>query len=120
MRHLIALALKFSLTTLILFMILGAFYDVSFTDVFLISAVLTVLGYLGDILILPRVGNVIATIGDFGLTLITVWLMGIYRFDEDVSLLGAPFVSAATIALGEWFFHKYMKNTLLDREAIRG
>ncbi|PTX48711.1 uncharacterized protein DUF2512 [Melghirimyces profundicolus] len=119
MRHFIALVLKFGLTTLILWIVLGALYDVPFTDVFLISTFLTLLGYLGDVFLLPRVGNVIAAIGDFGLALITVWFMGIYRFDADVSLMGASFASAAMIALGEWFFHKYMKNTLLDREAIR-
>ncbi|OYD09498.1 hypothetical protein CHM34_00305 [Paludifilum halophilum] len=110
--------IKFALTTFLLFVILGGFYDVSFTDVFLLSVLLTVLGYVGDVFILPRVGNLAASLGDFGLALIIIGWMGFYRFDEDVSLIGASLISSFAIAVGEWFFHKYMKNTILEREAV--
>ncbi|MFC4076400.1 YndM family protein [Salinithrix halophila] len=118
MRHLLALLIKFAATTVVLFIILSGFYDVSFTDVFLTSVVLTAIGYLGDLLILPRTGNFIASMGDFGLALIVVWFMGTYRFDEEVPLFGPAFLSAVVIAFSEWFFHKYMKNAFMEKEAI--
>ncbi|MDR6225149.1 DUF2512 family protein [Desmospora profundinema] len=118
MRHLFSLLIKAVLTIFLLFIILGGFFGVSFADIFLIGIVLSALGYVGDVWILPRVGNVVATIADFGFALIVIWSMGFFLFDWDVPILSSTIFSSLVIALGEWFFHKYMKNTIQEREAI--
>lgn len=118
MRHLFSVVMKFVLTTFLLFIVLGGFYDASFADIVLVSFMLSALGYIGDVFILPRVGNTVATIGDFGLAFIVLWFMGYYLFDWDVPILSSALIGSTLIAAGEWFFHKHMKNTFMDREAV--
>ena len=53
------------------------FYDMSFGNVLSISVVLTLAAYLiGDMLILRRTNNTMATIADFGIAFLVIWLMG--------------------------------------------
>ncbi|QFG00685.1 DUF2512 family protein [Psychrobacillus glaciei] len=52
------------MNTAVLGIILGIFYAVNFMDVFITRVVLTVIGYVGDVFILPRVGNTLAAMSD--------------------------------------------------------
>jgi len=109
MRNLI---IKFIATFAVLYIILGLFYDMSFGNVALISIVLTLAAYLiGDMLILPRSNNTMATIADFALAFAIIWLMGENLTFGD-SLLFPALIGAAGIALFETFFHKYVANQL--------
>lgn len=118
MRHVRALAIKFVMVMVMLFLVLGLFYGVNFGDIFWTSVILTVGAYLiGDLFILPMAGNITATLADFGLAFAGVWLIGAPLFDLDVPLLGASLASAIAIAAGEWFFHRYMRAQILrDRD----
>src|SRR5690625_3534318 len=114
MEHVKALIIKFIMCTAALWIVLSLFYGVSFGYVVWISLVLTVLSYsVGDLLILPNAGNAVATLADFGLTFLVVWLMGAYLFDPATPAALSAFFSAILIAVGEWLFHNYMKKTVL-------
>lgn len=118
MRHATALLIKFAMTLFMLFIVLGLFFRVSFVDIFWTSIVLTIAAYIvGDLLILPLLGNLSATIADFGLVFLGVWIIGAYLFNMDVPLVTAALVSAVAIAAGEWFFHRYMKERVLQERA---
>lgn len=116
MKHLKALLIKFVATFVLLYIILGLMYEMTFGEVFLLSAVLGVAAYLiGDMLILPRTNNAIATIADFGLA----WLI-IYRFADamtlDDNVFTASLLATVGVALFELFFHRYLAtNTLPNR-----
>jgi hypothetical protein len=115
MNHLKALAIKFIVSLVLLYMILGMFYDMSFGNVFLITLVLGVASYvIGDLFILPRTNNTVATLADFGLAFMLIWLMGESLTYGD-SLFTASLISAAGVALFEYFFHKYMSNSVITR-----
>lgn len=114
MRHIRNLVIKFIATFAVLFIILGMFYDMSFGNVLSISLVLTLAAYLiGDRLILPRTNNTMATVADFGLAFLVIWLMGENLTYGD-SLIMPALISAAAIALFEAFFHKSIANQLRD------
>lgn len=110
------LLIKFIMTLVVLWIVLGWIYGVSFTDVLITSVVLTGVGFIADVYILPRIGNVFASIADFGLALVVIWLVGSYLFEPPVPLWSAAFLSALIIMIGELFFHRYMESTVFDEE----
>ena len=112
MKHMKNLAIKFISILAVLFIILGIFYDMSFGNVLSISVVLTLASYLiGDLLILRRTNNTMATISDFALAFLVIWLMGENLTYGD-SLIMPALIAAAGIALFETFFHKYVSRQI--------
>ncbi|MGF7088147.1 ABC-type thiamine/hydroxymethylpyrimidine transport system permease subunit [Kroppenstedtia sanguinis] len=111
MRYLKALLIKFAMTFVILWLVLASFRVISFPSVFTASIVLTVVSFLiGDLLILPRFGNVVATMADLALTWFGIWVLAPILLGAFAPLGAASFMSAFFIAMGEILFHKYMKN----------
>ncbi|MFD2922985.1 YndM family protein [Halobacillus naozhouensis] len=114
MKHIKALLIKFVMVTAVLWIVLGGFYDVSFADILTTSVLLTATAYLiGDLFILPKMGNTAATIADFGLALAGTWILGAFLFEAPVPLGTASLISAILIAVGEMFFHRYMEKNIL-------
>jgi hypothetical protein len=114
MKHVRSLALKFGASFGLLYVILGVGYDMAISNVFLISLVLAAASYvIGDLFILPRTNNTTATIADFGLAFMVIWLMGeSLTFGE--SLFTPSLVAAAGIAVFEYFFHKFVADDALE------
>ncbi|WP_279401869.1 DUF2512 family protein [Piscibacillus salipiscarius] len=75
MNHMKLLAIKLASCFVLLYLILGFGYDVSFGNVLMISVVLTLVSYLGDAFILPRTNNTVATITDFILAYVVIYFM---------------------------------------------
>lgn len=115
MEHIKALLIKFIMCTAVLWIVLGLFFGVDFGEVITISIILTPLAYvIGDLLILRNFNNTIATIADFGLSFITIWLIGTAIINEPISVATAAFLSALALAVGEWFYHYYVNNQVFD------
>ncbi|MFJ5762065.1 YndM family protein [Neobacillus sp. NPDC093182] len=113
MKHVKALAIKFVSSLVLLSLILGLLYDMSFGNIFLITLVLGVAAYLiGDLLILPRTNNTVATIADFGLAFVIIWLMSesLTYGDNHFSM---SLIAALGVALFEYMFHKYVANNVI-------
>ncbi len=121
MKHIRALLVKFVMVTAVLWIVLGLFYGVNFGDIFAISLFLTIAAYIiGDLVILPRFGNAVATMADFGLAFLGTWLIGGGFIEENIPLGLASLYAAIGITVGEWFFHSYMVNQILpDDENAR-
>ncbi|WP_181351251.1 YndM family protein [Thalassobacillus sp. CUG 92003] len=105
MTHLKLLALKFAFTLGILFIILGLGFDVSFRNVFLISLVVSALGYLGDVAILSKTNNTMTTSGDFVLYFAVIYFMT-DALTVGVGVFEATLISAVSLAFCEYFFHQ--------------
>ncbi|WP_077328381.1 YndM family protein [Virgibacillus siamensis] len=115
MDHVKALIIKFIMCTAVLWIVLGAFYGVGFGDILMLSVLLTAVSYIvGDLLLLPRFENWGATLVDLGLTFLGIWFLGPLLFEENIPLGTAAIFSAIVIAVGEYFFHKYMEKEVLD------
>jgi hypothetical protein len=118
LKHVSALGLKFVMTTVLLWLVMF-FFRIPFATILWMSVILTVVSYVvGDLAILPIGGNFVASLADFGLTCVGVWLMGQFVFDKQQSLLVAAFSAAVLMFFGEWFFHAYLKNSMLKREKV--
>ncbi|SER61659.1 Protein of unknown function [Gracilibacillus ureilyticus] len=108
MNHIKLMMVKFLLSLVLLFIILGMGFDVSFGNVFLITLVLGVVSYfIGDRIILPRTNNMVATLSDFILSFAVIYLMTDALTVGD-GVLQAAFISSLGVALFEYFFHKYV------------
>lgn len=115
MNHTKLLAIKFISCFVLLFLILGFGYDVSFGNVLMISIVLTLVSYLGDAFILPRTSNTVATITDFVLAYVVIYFMlGILTVGGD--LFTASLISAAGVTIFEYFFHKQVQSEYNEGE----
>lgn len=116
MKHIKAIAIKFVSSLVLLSIILGLFFDMAFSNILLISLVLGVAAYIiGDLLILPRTNNTVATLADFGLAFLIIWLMSenLTYGDNHFSM---SLIAALGVALFEYMFHKYLaRNILPDR-----
>lgn len=127
MKHTYALFIKFLLTGITLYLILGLFYRVSYANILLTTVVLTIAGYLVDVFLLPRIGNLFSTLTDLVLSFSVIWLIGTYFFDTDIGtyyfkrdampLFGASTIGAFAITAVEWFFHRYLKRDIDVKEA---
>ncbi|PEA29325.1 hypothetical protein COL81_22720 [Bacillus toyonensis] len=119
MKHIVALLIKYTAITAILLIILGIFQDISIPRILLISLLLTGAAYLiGDLFILPKYGNMIATIADFGLTFFGIWLLTSLFTDLDSTRnIGfSSFIAALIIGGIEVFFHIYMQKLVLHKD----
>ncbi|MFS0777275.1 YndM family protein [Neobacillus sp. 3P2-tot-E-2] len=116
MKHVKALAIKFVSSLVLLSLILGLLFDMAFSNIFLITLVLGVAAYLiGDLLILPKTNNTIATIADFGLALFIIWIMSENLTYGDSHFL-MSLIAALGVALFEYMFHKYVANNVLPNK----
>lgn len=96
------------MTTAVVWLVLG-YYGVEIIDIFITSIALTTLGYIGDIFLMPKIGNMLATAGDFILALAIVWIIGAYLFDPMVPAGRAAFIISLILIIGEMYLHQYIK-----------
>ena len=110
MNYTKALIIKFIASLVLLYIVLGLFYGMPFGYIFVITSILVVTSYfLGDIFILQRTNNTVATIADFGLAFLAIWLMR-SNLTYGANLFTAALIGAVGVALFEFFFHKYLVN----------
>ncbi|WP_079479152.1 YndM family protein [Halobacillus salinus] len=115
MSHIKLFALKFIVSLVILGIILGAGFDVSFGNVFLISLTFAVVSYVvGDLLILKNTGNSGATVSDFVLSFVVIYFMtDALTIGDDV--FTATLISTISLTIFEYFFHQSVARSL-DQE----
>ncbi|MGG3529219.1 YndM family protein [Bacillus pseudomycoides] len=123
MKHIVALLIKYTAISAVLLMILGIFQDVSIPRILFISLLITGTAYLiGDLFVLPKYGNMVATIADFGLSFLGIWVLTYFLTDIDLTRnIGfSAFRSALLISVVEIFFHIYMKKVVLHEDTDSG
>jgi hypothetical protein len=118
MKHVIPVALKLVLWSTVLFSILTIFNAPLLLIFFIALATVTISYALGDLFVLPRVGNFIAVIADLPLAFATIWFFSYLLIEPTANMLYASFF--ATLALGaiEAFFHLFMENRVFTDKRI--
>lgn len=120
MQHIKALALKFLASLVLLYIILGLFFGMSFVNVFIITAILGITAYiLGDMVILPRSSNMIATAADFGLAFLLIWFLSSILTNGD-NLIAMSIAAALGVALFEYLFHLYLLRNMTEASNEKG
>ncbi|MBB6450788.1 hypothetical protein HNR44_002778 [Geomicrobium halophilum] len=104
------------MTTAVLWIVMGGIFGIPLTEILLISVLLTGVSFIvGDLWIYPKAGNLAATISDFCLILIGIWVLGGLFTQLDFG--EAAMTSAVILAVGEWFFHRYMDTQVFEEQA---
>lgn len=119
LKRLTALVLKFGATLIALFIVLGLIYGMSFQSIVLLTAVIGVVSYIiGDLLILPRSNNIVATATDFGLAFLLIWsIVSFGNVDNNYrALFFASLLGAFAISICESLFHIYMYRNFYQDE----
>lgn len=112
MKHPVALLTKLVLIELV-FVVGLQMAGATFTQAFLVGLVNTVILYfLGDLVILPRTNNTVATGADIGTAFLATWLAPLYTDIPTVSVLTA-LMAALAVAIVEFFFHHFMRDSIL-------
>ncbi|GGH83869.1 hypothetical protein JOD43_000799 [Pullulanibacillus pueri] len=109
MQHITLLLVKF-ITCLIAFALgLDLFFAATFTDILTFSLLVTVISYIvGDRIVLPRFGNTTATIIDFLITYVSVWVFGNILLNSYLQIAWGSIISAVVITIAEVFVHRYI------------
>lgn len=109
MNHLKAISIKFVYITLITLSLFGIFSEATFTNLLLLSILTTIITYIvGDVLVYPRIGNIITTIFDFGLSFFTLFMIGRMMLEASVVIILTSLGAAFFIMCIEPMFHAYM------------
>lgn len=114
MRYTKAFFIKLAMTIAILWIVLGLFYGISFGNILLIGALLTIVAFVGDVFLLPKVGNFIAATSDLLLAFFVIWGLGTWAYGENTSMFAAAFLSSLFIGVGEMFYHRYFRDHIME------
>ncbi|MCW3489443.1 YndM family protein [Dethiobacter alkaliphilus] len=118
MRTYLALGIKFAMT---LFAAAVAALISGLTDwwlILLVGLVGAIVNFiLGDMVILPGFGNIVATIGD-GITSALLAYVIIIRQWAGVSVLLFAISFGILVMIGEYFFHRYLKGKKLSTNPL--
>ncbi|GAA0725004.1 DUF2512 family protein [Clostridium malenominatum] len=116
MKHVSALIIKFLIVAVVLEVVLGMMTNLSFISILYIAAVVTALAYiLGDIILLDISNNLVTTISDMGLALVTIFMFNYWWKFRSIPFTAA-FLSAILIGIGEWFFHEFVHRNVLPED----
>lgn len=108
--NILALVVKFIVTTLAAWIAFDLFDNNPMSWIFLIGVLATILNYLlGDLMILPKSGNITATIADGILAVLLVLLID--WLSEDFDTYFTPIIVFAIITMiFEYIFHRYLRS----------
>lgn len=106
-----ALLFKLVATFLASWIIFGMFLDNPMTYVLILSVLATIINYLlGDLVMLPKFGNLVASIGDGVLGALTAYIIGLLAVSFNTTI-ATLLLFAVVVAVFEYFFHRYLQNT---------
>ncbi len=115
MGHVSAVAIKLTLVAFVLLTIFSLMYGYVLWNTLVLTFIVTGIAYvIGDLWILKMTNNLISTIADVGIGTLSLWIIGPFVLNEPVSFFLA-LISAVIIAVGEWFFHKYVDMAVFRR-----
>ncbi|HSI68481.1 MAG TPA: DUF2512 family protein [Planococcus sp. (in: firmicutes)] len=117
MKYAEAFLMKFAMVFVSIFVIFGLVFGVELMEILWISLVITVIGFVGDLLLYPKFGNNLATAGDLVLSFVLLWLLGaLWIQNPDFSLVTASILTAILLAAGEWFYHIYLSKRVWNKK----
>lgn len=108
MERLKVLGIKYIVAAIITFSLYGMFDQTSLGRLFLISMLVIIIPYLGDLYLLPRIGNLYASISDFGLYFLLYWFLASSFIGVSPPVLFASLAAAFFTAISESLLHVYI------------
>jgi hypothetical protein len=109
MKHVKAIAIKTVVIALLSWIVLSAFGEVPHAQSLITGVLISLVIYIvGDLLVLRKIGNVVATIADMGGAFLVAWLYLGAMVEGD--FLMESLIVAVLVAVFEWFFHGWLLN----------
>ncbi|MCT8136731.1 YndM family protein [Anaerobacillus sp. CMMVII] len=109
MKHLNILLIKFVTSVIVFWISLGLFFEASLAVIISFSLLVTIVSYfIGDQILLPRIGKMNSVVADFFLTYIIVWVFGAIFLHSYLQIAWGSIISATLIAGSEVFVHSYI------------
>jgi len=107
MDHIKAILAKTVAILLIVWVVMSLLTDVAIMDSIIAGLIITAAIYvMGDLFILRKFGNIVATIADAGTAFLILWLyLGSMDYNDIVMW---SLVAAALIGVFEYMFHKWL------------
>lgn len=103
-----ALIVKWAITFVASWIVFGLIDGNTLGTVFLISVVGTIVNYLiGDLLVLPNFGNIVASIGDGAMGALAAYFLS-FIIEGFQTTLTSLLIFAAIVAVAEYVFHMYL------------
>lgn len=81
----------------------------SFSQIIVMSTVLSILGYYGDIMIMPQIGRLWAAVLDIPFTMLIIWLGSLFLAYR--ATLGGLFIVGLGIGIWEFIHHLLIVDT---------
>ena len=104
---------KWVLNGIIITLLLAWYADTTYLTAFIVASVFAVIAFAaGDLLLLPKTNNTVATVSDFALAAAYLGLAR-YAFDWNLSL-GEIVIISALVAWAEWLYHRYILGQKLE------
>lgn len=111
MEHVKLITIKYFATFVLLYLVLGLAYGLAMSQIFFISLISLALYFLGDLYILDRTNNFIATFADVVINFIAIYLLlDVVGFAGDRIM--AAFISTVVLGFYEIFFHLYVEEEI--------
>ena len=116
MRYVTGFLMKWLMVAVVLLIVFSGIYAAPIGPVLLMSVIFALFTYLiGDVVLLRSMRNITETILDLVLAFLGIWLLSSLLVPQGVPIIAASIISAVVIAVGEWFFHIYMKRRVLHQ-----
>ncbi|TFJ92673.1 YndM family protein [Lentibacillus salicampi] len=113
MVYLKTLGIKAIAIGITVFSLFGIFYNADVMNLFWISLLTTGLSFLlGDLFVLRRFGNITASIADFPLAFLSIWLLGSLFIEASIPIATTSLMAAFFLTCCEPFIHTYMTENL--------
>ncbi|RSK27564.1 DUF2512 family protein [Bacillus sp. HMF5848] len=113
MKHIRLLLIKFVVGLVVFWISLDLFFDATFVDIASFALLLTIVSYfVGDQILLPRIGKTNTIVVDFFLTYLIVWVFGGILFESYLQVAWGSIISALLFAGSEVFVHSYIIKTI--------
>jgi hypothetical protein len=109
LKNIYVLLIKFVASLIVFWISLDLFFEATLVDIVSFSLLLTVVSYfIGDRILLPRIGKMNALVTDFFLAYLIVWVFGGLLFESYLQVAWGSIISAVLIAGSEVFVHSYI------------
>ncbi len=103
--------------TLVIALVFGLFAHFSFGKILTISTILSLVAFVGDLFIMPKIRNIWATVSDFALAWIGIAVIADLISNSPISIMAYSFWAALIIAGGEYFYHRYLLNHVFKKHS---
>ena len=115
-KHINAIITKFLFVAPVLGFIGAIFSNMNYQVALITAGIITLGAYLSaDLVLLPRMGNRVALVGDAIISAVVYWEMTAVTGWAKFSLVGM-LLSTLAIVFGEMYFHNYLTKTVLRRQ----